>query len=64
MSEITVEYVDGTVDVFPETSRTGGSYCTSGKAELHWYTVTDAYGKQTIIPADRIKKITTNPGRW
>lgn len=55
--EITVEYSDGTKEVFPETSRPGGSYCTSGRAEAGWYIVKDAWGAETYIPADRIKKV-------
>jgi hypothetical protein len=61
---ITIEYHDGTTEVFPETSRTGGSYCTSGKAELGWYHITDAYGNKTSIPGENIKKITESGGRW
>lgn len=64
MSDITIEYMDGSQEVFPETSRPGGSYCTSGRAEMGWYIVKDAYGKETFIPADRIKSVKTNPGRW
>lgn len=61
---ITIEYLDGTTEVFPETSRTGGSYCTTGKAEMGWYIVSDAYSSQTKIPADRIKAVRTSGGRW
>lgn len=64
MAEYTVEYLDGTVEVFPETSRPGGSYCTSGRADMGWFIIKDAYGKETFIPADRIKAINKNPGRW
>lgn len=64
MSKITVEFKDGTVQVFPETSRTGGSYCTSGKAELGWYIITDAYGNKTEIPGENIKQISSDGGRW
>jgi hypothetical protein len=60
---ITVEYMDGTSEVFSETSRPGGSYHTSGKAELGWYIITDAWGSKTNIPAERIKKVTTNESR-
>ena len=42
MARITVEYLDGTSDVFEETSRPGGSYHTIGKAEMGWYIITDA----------------------
>ena len=63
MARITVEYLDGTSEVFEETSRPGGSYCTSGKTEMGWYIITDAWGKKTNIPADRIKKILVDPGR-
>ena len=58
--EIRIEYVDGTSEVFPETSRSGGSYCTTGKAEMGWYIVTDAYGAKTHIPAERIKAVKTS----
>ena len=62
---ITVEYLDGTSEVFAETSAPGGSYCTSGKAEMGWYIVTDAYGQKTHIPADRIKAVrTSGDRRW
>lgn len=61
---ITVEYVDGTSEVFPETSRPGGSYCTTGRAEMGWYIVKDAYGSETLIPADRIKSIKTSSDRY
>lgn len=63
MPRIIVEYFDGSQDVFEETSRPGGSYCTTGKAEMGWYIVTDAYGTQTSIPAEKIKKVTTTPSR-
>lgn len=64
MPAITIEYLDGTSDHFPETSRTGGSYCTHGHAEMGWYVVEDAYGTKSYIPADRIKKVTVDRGRW
>ena len=63
---ITIEYLDGQVEEFPETSAPGGSYCTTGKAENGWYTITDAYGSKTHIPADQIKFVRTHEtrGRW
>lgn len=61
---IKVLLTDGTEEVFEETSRPGGSYCTSGRAEFGWYIIRDAYGKETFIPADRIVKIQKDPGRW
>ena len=64
MADITIEYIDGTKEHFPETSRSGGSYCTSGKAEMGWYIISDAYGNTTHIPAERIKSIKTSGGRW
>ena len=33
MSSITVKMKDGTIKEFPETSRPGGSYCTSMRYE-------------------------------
>ena len=62
--EITVEYLDGKKKVFPETSRPGGSYCTSGKAEPGWYVIKDAWGSETIIPADRIRFVKTRATKW
>ncbi len=62
--EITIEYLDGTKEAFPETSRPGGSYCTTGKAEMGWYVIQDAYGNKTSIPAERIKTVRTSGGRW
>jgi hypothetical protein len=62
--EITVEYLDGTKEVFPETSRPGGSYSTTGKAEAGWFIVEDAWGSKTYIPADTILKVHSNPTRW
>jgi hypothetical protein len=58
--EIIVKYMDGTSETFPETSRAGGSYCTTGKAEMGWYIIKDAYGNVTQIPAERIKAIVHN----
>lgn len=55
--EITVEYIDGTKEVFPETSAPGGSYCTTGKTEAGWYIIGNASGHKTYIPAERIKKV-------
>jgi hypothetical protein len=61
---ITIEYVDGTSEVFPETSRSGGSYHTTGRHELGWYVIQDAYGCITSIPSDRIKQVKTSNDRW
>jgi hypothetical protein len=58
---ITIEYLDGSKEVFEETSRPGGSYCTKGYADFDWYVVEDAYGHKTYIPADRIKKVCVSP---
>lgn len=62
--QITVEYMDGTKEVFPETSRPGGSYCTTGKAEAGWYVIEDAAGSKTYIPEARIKVVKTSSNRW
>jgi hypothetical protein len=57
--EITVEYLDRSKEVFPETSRFGGSYCTTGKTENGWYVIQDANGSRTNIPSDRSKTVRT-----
>ena len=63
MSQRTVEFKDGSKQIFPETSRSGGSYCTSGEAEIGWYIIVDAYGNKTEIPADNIKCVNSSSGR-
>ena len=60
MSEITVYYRDGSSEVFPETSRPGGSWQTSGKTVDGWFIVTDAYHQETAIPESTIQRVVTN----
>lgn len=63
--EITIDYVDGTKEVFKETYRSGGSWCTKYQLECGWVVITNAYGEQTMIPADRVKHIkTSGDARW
>lgn len=62
--QITVEYLSGETEVFPETSRPGGSYGTTGKAEAGWFVIEDAWEKKTYIPADQIKRVHVKPTRW
>lgn len=67
MSSITIKMKDGSVKDFPETSRAGGSYCTSIKYESGFAIVTDAWGKQTAVPAESIDEVVVEPntsGRW
>lgn len=66
MSDIIVEYTDGTKENFPETSRAGGSWCTSIKYTNGFAIIRDAYDKETAIPCERIKKVIETPsrGRW
>ena len=69
MSMITVEYTDGTMEVFfdpfcflyEETSRPGGSYCTSIRYTNGFAIIKDAWGKETVIPSEHIKKIIETP---
>ena len=61
MSMITIEYTDGTKEVFEETSRPGGSYCTSIRYTSGFAIIKDAWGKETVIPSERIKKIIETP---
>ena len=63
MSMITVEYTDGTKEVFEETSRPRGSYCTSIRYTNGFAIIKDAWGKETVIPSERIKKIIETPTR-
>jgi hypothetical protein len=63
MSRITVEYTDGSKELFDETSRPGGSWCTSIRYEKGFVIIKDAYGKETVIPSERIKKVVETPTR-
>lgn len=62
--KLIVVYVDNSQEVFPETSRPGGSYCTSYKLENGFAVISDAYGAKTIIPSERINKIITSSDRY
>lgn len=64
MSEIKVTYIDGTTEIFPETSRPGGSYHTSYKCGNGFLTITDAWGKETVIPDFQIRRVETNHSRY
>ena len=57
---------DGSVQDFPETSRSGGSYCTSLRYEEGFAVIQDAYGRETSIPSADIAKIIKEPtmGSW
>lgn len=63
MSNIVIELNDGTVEDFPETSRAGGSYCTSIRYEKGFAIITDAYDRETVFPESRIIKIKVTPSR-
>jgi hypothetical protein len=66
MSRIVVEYNDGTEQTFEETSRAGGSYCTSMSFRDGWVIIEDAYDNRTAIPSERVKNVKEYPsrGRW
>lgn len=66
MADITVKLKDKTEKRFPETSRAGGSYCTSIRYEGNFAIISDAYGNETAIPSENIDEIrTSNPrGGW
>jgi hypothetical protein len=56
---IEVEFTDNTRETFEETSRAGGSYCTSMRYDEGFLIIEDAYGNQTVLPEHQIKKIKT-----
>lgn len=64
MAQVIIEYTDGTDETFPETSRPGGSYCTSSRVENGWFIIKDAWGKETYIPENKINKVTVTPSRY
>lgn len=64
MPDITIHYTDGTTELFPDTSRPGGSYCTTGKADGAFYIITEAWGNSIAIPAERIKKVEVKSYRY
>jgi len=57
---IRIQYTDGTVEVFEEQSRAGGSYRTRYKCEGGFLLITDVWGNVTGIPESRILKFSTN----
>jgi hypothetical protein len=66
MSRVIVEYKDGTKQDFEETSRAGGSYCTSVSFRDGWVIIENASGSRTAIPSKRVKTVKEYPsrGRW
>lgn len=57
MPAIQVFMKNGAVQDFPETSASGGSYCTSLRCEDGFAIIEDAYGRETYIPSIDIEKI-------
>lgn len=65
MPRIDIEFIDGTKETFEETSRAGGSYCTSIQYKNGFAIIEDAYGKKTSFPESRIKRIEVESNhRW
>jgi hypothetical protein len=63
MPAIKVFMKDGTIQDFPETSCSGGSYCTSLHYEEGFAVIEDAYGRETSIPSTDIEKIVKESNR-
>lgn len=57
MSDITVILKNGKTEHFPETSRAGGSYCTSVKYQGEFAIIEDAHGTETVFPAQAIERL-------
>jgi hypothetical protein len=57
MSAITVVFKNGKTEHFPETSRAGGSYCTSIRFKEGFAIIENAYGTETIFPGADIERI-------
>ena len=64
MSRITIHYIDGQEEIFPETRASGGSYSTTYKMDGHFCVIENANGNKTIIPDHIIKKIEVSSTRW
>jgi hypothetical protein len=64
MSAYTVIMKDGEKKEFPETYRTGGSYCTTMRCEIGFAVIKDAYGNETYIPTEDIKEIIKSSTEW
>lgn len=56
MPAIKVYMKDGSIQDFPETSCSSGSYCTNLHYEEGFAVIEDAYGRLTSIPSIDIKK--------
>ena len=57
MPAIKVFMKDGSVQDYPETSMSGGSFCTTLRYEQGFAVIQDAYGRETSIPTADIAKI-------
>ena len=63
MAAVKVYMKNGTVHDFPETSCSGGSYCTTLRYEEGFAVIEDAYGRETSIPSVDIEKIVKESDR-
>lgn len=63
MSNIVIHMKDGTKKSFLHEGRAGGSYTKTLKLENGFATVTDEWGKRTVIPAADIAEIIETPER-
>lgn len=61
MANITVKMKDGTIKEFKHEGRAGGSWTKSVKTENGFIIITDEWEKQTIIPAQDIIEVISEP---
>jgi len=62
MSEVTIEFRDGTVKHFPEQERPGGSWTNSVSYEGNFVVFRDVWGTTTAYPMDLVAKVTAESG--
>lgn len=61
MSDIKIEFKDGTVKEFKHKGRSGGSYTKRISYEGAFAIVEDEWGAKEAFPAETIKQITEKP---
>lgn len=60
---VTIKFRDGTEREFKETSRPGGSACTTVEYRQGWLLVKDAWDTTVSFPADSVAEVQTRESR-
>ncbi len=66
MSDVTINFRDGTKKTHKDNGRPGGSYTVRATFEGSFVVVTDCYGNRTAYPMDLVASVDvpTNESRW